>query len=224
MIRPDLTEGLRQALELPLSDGNAVDLGAGSGMYIRPLVQSFPGRTTAYDSNHTRVDDLQEKLAEEWLTAEVILQNVLGLSFAPNSLAVATVGMTIFIPKDTARELFVKLWAALKSGGILHAEFATHQDEAEQTDFVQVGCIETSEGSGSYHHWCGPGYGYCQHISAGILGGSFWHEAEVMEFLRALGEFVLVHKATYEWQQKITEDGVTETLHRSYFVVTVQKL
>lgn len=108
-------------------------------------------------------------------------------------------------------------------GGILHVEFATHDDASELTEFVQHGCLHLQNDPGSYWHHCSSGW--CQHTDVGILGASFWDPQEALDLLNGLGDIDLIHAETFEWLQTITEDDGTkpEILTRSMHVITVEK-
>ncbi|MBU0708794.1 class I SAM-dependent methyltransferase [Patescibacteria group bacterium] len=218
---PSLETGLRRALRLTLPDGNAVDLGAGSGMYTRPLARRFPGKTIAYDSSNTAIEQLCERLGKKPWAPDITCQNVLHLQIPPNTLASACIGMTGFVHKEAAESLYAMVWAALLPGGILHGEFATHRDDTEQSVFILSGCVELPPGSGSYYHSCG--HTYCQHTLAGILGGSYWDVDEIHKFVKALGPVELIHANTYEWHQKVEDGGSVQRWLRSIHTITVQK-
>ena len=220
MHTPKWESGLLIGLgETNLPPRKAVDLGSGIGTFTIPLA-THAAYVEAYDSNPEWVEDLRQLLKEKNLSAVVRCRNVLHVDFAPCSLAAACVGMNIYIPKSSVRDLHQKLWRALLPGGLLHSMFATHEDEAEITEFVTEGCVPDPNDRGSYHHRCGSMYGPpCFYIRRGITGGSFWPPKEATEFLLGLGKAELVHEQTFAWQQDTGE----KPLHRAFHTVTVIK-
>ena len=218
---PNLQEGLLLGLgatQLPAR--KALDLGSGFGMYTIPLARQT-AYVEAYDSNPDRVEDLCQLLEKQRLSAIVKCANILHLKFAPRTLSAACIGMNIYIPKEQVRQLHQQVWEALLPGGILHSTFATHEDEAEITDFVTKSCLQDPGEPGSYIHRCGSFLDPpCMHIRRGIIGGSFWPPRDAKNLIIELGPCELVHTKTFTWQQ---DNGTEKPLHRSFCTVTVIK-
>ena len=218
-------EGLLKALKsrwLP-KDGLAVELGAGTARNLRAMAKCWPN-ALGYELDAYWLQKANEAIEEEGLLAKVQFGNVLELAFEPNSLAAAVVAITVYLPKSCVYELLQKVWAGLKRYGVLHVEFATPNDHVSESDFFLYTCLPYPEDSyaNSYGHYCGSYT--CQLEHPGVFGASLWTPDEAKNALKGLGKGKIVHTELREWHQEfLNEDGDTEFVTRSFYLVTMQK-
>lgn len=228
----DPDPGLVKALGLkniPTS-GIAYDLGCGLGRNLSVLAEKYPGKTTGFELNSDFIAETDRRFTELGFSAHIQYADVTKLDFDRDALAVACVGMTIYLPKGMVHELLKKVWAGLKKYGILHVEFATTKDITLSTEFVIYTCVPLPEEGfkNSFYHHCGS-YN-CQYEHPGVYGASYWKPSEALRAIKKLGKHKLIHYCTREFDQiNGYEDGdgnvlESETLFRSFYTVTAQKL
>ncbi len=211
-------DGIILAAKLPNlpTCGLVHEYGCGTARNAGNFAKLYPGNCFGFDLN--------PEFVKRKNGVKILQENALEKKVEENSLAVAIIGLTIFLPKSVFMGFLNKVWAGIKSGGILHIEFAMVDDHAYGDEFFYYTCSQFPDDppyTNSFFHYCG--YASCQFDHPGVMGASFWEVDEITELLSNTGENTTVCRQNRKWVQKIRYSSYVEKLQRSFHEATVQK-